>query len=67
MAKITPMDSKVLETPSAIPRVMCPRCGTSLRLAEIDPADRGGMVLRFECTCGFDYRMSNTARGEHSL
>jgi RNase P subunit RPR2 len=49
----------------AIPRVLCPRCGTVMRLAEIEPEDTGrGDVTIFDCDCGFEYRMSSSAREE---
>ena len=43
---------------SAIPRVTCPRCGTRMRLAELltDLADHEAIF--FDCSCGFEYRMS---------
>jgi RNase P subunit RPR2 len=50
---------------SAIPRVTCPRCGTTMRLAEIEPEDIGrGEVTVFDCDCGFEYRMSASVREE---
>jgi RNase P subunit RPR2 len=48
-----------------IPRVTCPRCGTDMRLAEIEPEDFGrGEVTVFDCDCGFEYRMSASVREE---
>ncbi|MDI3470618.1 MAG: hypothetical protein OJF62_002681 [Pseudolabrys sp.] len=49
----------------AIPRVICPRCGTTMRLAGIEPDDIGrGEVTVFDCDCGFEYRMSASVREE---
>lgn len=49
----------------AIPRVTCPRCGTTMRLAGIEPDDIGrGEVTVFDCDCGFEYRMSASVREE---
>jgi RNase P subunit RPR2 len=46
----------------SIPRVLCPRCGTHMRLAELltDLADHE--TIYFDCSCGFEYRMSARAR-----
>ena len=36
-----------------------------MRLAEIEPEDKGrGDVTIFDCDCGFEYRMSSSARQE---
>jgi hypothetical protein len=51
---------------SSIPRVLCPHCGQSMRLAEIDPGPDGEDVLRFDCTCTFEYRMARNVRDQHS-
>lgn len=48
----------------SIPRVLCPRCGTPMRLAEVD-SDHERETLRFDCTCAFEYRMSRTVQEEH--
>ena len=46
-----------------IPKVTCPQCGTHLRLAGIEPSDNGEQSrLVFNCSCGFEYRMSERAR-----
>ena len=42
----------------SIPRVMCPRCGTQLRLSTIEPERQSAMSLRFQCDCGFEYKMA---------
>ena len=42
-----------------IPKIMCPRCGSRMRLSAIEPEptrDRERMI--FSCGCGFDYRQS---------
>jgi len=46
------------EIETVIPRVLCPRCGTNMRLAEVDADHRGATILRFDCRCSFEYRMS---------
>jgi RNase P subunit RPR2 len=46
-----------------IPQITCPNCGKKLRLARIEPDvpnDQSRMV--FDCSCGFEYRMSERAR-----
>ena len=45
------------------PKVTCPSCGTRMRLAAIEPekSDHHNR-LTFDCTCGFEYRMSERAR-----
>jgi hypothetical protein len=48
----------------AIPRVMCPRCATAMRLAEIVPDIDDREITKFECDCGFTYAMSPFARDE---
>jgi RNase P subunit RPR2 len=51
------------ETHPLIPRVTCPQCGTHLRLAGIEPDGRGNESrMIFDCSCGFEYRMSERAR-----
>jgi RNase P subunit RPR2 len=46
-----------------IPKVTCPQCGTHLRLAGIEPDRRANRSrLVFDCSCGFEYRMSERAR-----
>jgi hypothetical protein len=43
---------------SSIPRVLCPRCGNQMRLAEINPGTDGAeQVMRFDCDCDLEYRM----------
>jgi RNase P subunit RPR2 len=48
---------------SIIPIITCPQCGKHMRLATVEPEgsddhDR----MRFDCECGFDYRLSDRAR-----
>jgi hypothetical protein len=53
MGQSTPID----KNPS-IPRVLCPRCGSQMRLAEINPGTDGAeQTMRFDCDCDFEYRM----------
>lgn len=49
----------------SIPRVLCPHCGTVMRLAEINPGnDNNEQVMRFDCDCNFEYRMSRVVWDE---
>jgi hypothetical protein len=43
---------------SVVPRVTCPTCGTRMRLAQIQTDLTGREAVYFECSCGFEYRMS---------
>jgi hypothetical protein len=62
------MTKQQTELDPTIPRIMCPRCGTHMRLAEIEPGAHGEETMRFECTCSFEYRMSRKVReAEHHL
>jgi C4-type Zn-finger protein len=48
-----------------IPQITCPNCGKKLRLARMEsdvPSNQSRMV--FDCSCGFEYRMSERARSE---
>jgi hypothetical protein len=49
-------------TDPSIPRVLCPRCGAHMRMAELmtDLVDHEAM--HFDCKCGFEYRMATQAR-----
>ena len=49
---------------SPIPHVLCPHCGQSMRLAEVDTGSDGEEVLRFDCTCKFEYRISRPVQEE---
>jgi hypothetical protein len=47
----------------SIPRIQCPRCGTIMRLARIEPPFQAAPeTATFECQCGFTYRQSDRAR-----
>jgi len=46
-----------------IPRVLCPRCGTTMRLSHIEPHHEGRETTTFDCRCGFTYRQTATKRG----
>src|SRR4051794_23618305 len=48
----------------SIPRVMCPRCGTHMRLAQVGPDVVGHNKMKFDCGCGFEYQMSAAASVE---
>jgi hypothetical protein len=48
----------------AIPRVLCPSCGTVMQLRRINSAKDNSSVMQFECGCGFDYQISARARDE---
>lgn len=43
----------------AIPRVQCPRCGLRLSRGIAEPLEN--ILLIFECSCDFEYRMSAAA------
>jgi RNase P subunit RPR2 len=47
-----------------IPRVLCPSCGSIMRLNRIAPDHDNRATMQFHCECGFDYRMSARARRE---
>jgi RNase P subunit RPR2 len=43
----------------AITRVLCPECGSLMRLERVDPeidARRDAETTTFSCVCGFTYR-----------
>jgi RNase P subunit RPR2 len=42
-----------------IPLVTCPSCGEHMRLAEV--AADSEPAMKFDCQCGFEYRMSADA------
>jgi hypothetical protein len=48
----------------AIPRVLCPRCGTQLRLSLVEPEPHH--AITFQCDCGFEYKMP-AARVQETL
>jgi lysyl-tRNA synthetase class I len=45
-----------------VPKITCPGCGKSLRLARVEQALDELARLMFDCDCGFEYRMSERAR-----
>ena len=47
-----------------IPRVLCPSCGSIMKLGRIAPDHDDRSVMQFTCECGFYYQMSARARGE---
>jgi hypothetical protein len=47
-----------------IPRVLCPRCGLTMRLSQARIQSAGDETLIFDCVCPFEYRMSPRARDE---
>lgn len=55
--------NEVRQSP-VIPRVQCPRCGSIMRLAQIEPEPKTSRIQRvtFDCGCGFTYRMSERVR-----
>jgi DNA-directed RNA polymerase subunit M/transcription elongation factor TFIIS len=44
---------------NAIPRVLCPDCGSGMRLTKIEPTEHAHEEnTTFECRCGFSYTCS---------
>ena len=50
-----------------IPTVLCPRCGSRMRLATILPDREDRDRMTFSCDCGFDYQQSSTVAAERML
>jgi hypothetical protein len=51
-----------------IPKIVCPRCGTRMRLATVEPeAVDNRQRMTFTCDCGFDYRQSHAVMIERTL
>jgi hypothetical protein len=50
-----------------IPTVLCPHCGSRMRLATILPDGQGRDRMTFSCDCGFDYQQSSTVATERML
>ena len=51
-----------------IPKIMCPRCRSRMRLATVEPdAAPNRERMTFACGCGFDYRMSHAVMIEQTL
>jgi lysyl-tRNA synthetase class I len=44
------------------PMFTCPRCSKIMRLARVEQAPNQEARLMFDCTCGFEYRMSEGVR-----
>lgn len=38
--------------------MMCPRCGTRMRLAEMGPDNFDHEYLKFDCECDCEYQMA---------
>jgi RNase P subunit RPR2 len=58
-------DASRLALHPAIPRVLCPSCGSMMRLSRIDPwpnDSRQAETTTFQCSCGFDYRQTIAQR-----
>lgn len=52
----------------AIPRISCPKCGNTMRLAKIEPEPHGhGEMMTFDCQCGFTYTQSERTRGAQDV
>ena len=47
----------------AIPRVMCPRCASNMRLAQVF-SEEHDQQMKFDCSCGFEYQMSARVRDD---
>lgn len=43
---------------TAIPIIVCPRCGSRMRLSTIVPDGHERDRMTFSCECGFDYQQS---------
>ena len=56
-------DVEALFMHSSIPRVMCPRCASAMRLAQVI-SEENGQQMKFDCSCGFEYQMSTRVRDE---
>ena len=50
-----------------IPTVVCPRCGSHMRLDTILPDGQGRDRMTFSCECGFDYQQSAMTAAERML
>ena len=52
----------------AIPTIVCPRCGTRMRLSTVEPEQIDNRErMTFACDCGFDYRQSHAVTIERTL
>ena len=50
----------------AIPRVLCPKCGKAMRLVELEPTQRDGDKMVFDCSCGYEHEMPVRSNEERS-
>jgi hypothetical protein len=51
-----------------IPKIVCPCCGSPMRLATVEPeAIDNRERMTFTCDCGFDYRQSHAVTIEQTL
>jgi len=48
----------------AVPRIVCPRCGDLMRLAQTSAEMDKPDIMDFDCECGFEYQMSAKANDE---
>ena len=45
--------------PTSPPIVSCPMCGAKMRISSAEPNGNDPKLrIKFECECGFEYRMS---------
>lgn len=44
-----------------IPKVICPKCGAHMRLLTIESPETGDGRLTFDCRCGHQYQLAETA------
>ena len=52
----------------SIPKIVCPRCGTRMRLTTIEPEEiHNRERITFACDCGFNYRQSHAVMIEQTL
>ncbi len=55
-------------TDLTIPKIVCPCCGSRMRLATVEPeAIHNRERMTFTCDCGFDYRQSHAVMIEQTL
>jgi len=46
----------------AVPRVVCPRCGDLMRLAQTSTETDKPDLMDFDCECGFEYQLREGKR-----
>lgn len=61
------MNARPADLKFPIPTVVCPRCGSRMRLATILPDGQNRDRMTFSCDCGFDYQQSSTVATERML